>query len=142
MDQHHRLNRPPRWFTTAVTTPPAALALGFVIVPIALLFTQAISVEALTTTLFDTRTWQVLGFTTLQALISTIATVALGLAPGLVIARSDFRGRQLVLSLFAAVFVMPTVVMAAGVRALLPGDPTGLAPIVVAHTLFNLAIIV
>ena len=37
---------------------------------------------------------------------------------------------------------MPTVVMAAGVRALLPGDPDGLLPIVLAHTLFNLAIIV
>jgi len=142
MDQHHRLNRPPRWFTTAVTTPPAALALGFVIVPVAMLISQAINVEALFATLSDTQTWKVLGFTTGQALISTIATVALGLAPGLVIARSDFRGRQLVLSLFAAVFVMPTVVMAAGVRALLPGDPTGLVPIVVAHTLFNLAIII
>lgn len=142
MDQHYRLNRPPRWFTTAISAPPAALALGFVIVPLAMLIAQAISVEALTTTLSDSRTWEVLGFTTLQALISTIATVALGLLPGLVIARSDFRGRQLILSLFAAVFVMPTVVMAAGVRALLPGEPTGLVPIVLAHTLFNLAIVI
>lgn len=142
MDQHHRLNKPPRWFALAVTTPPAALALGFVIVPIAILVAQAISVDALTETLSDARTWKVLGFTTFQAFLSTGATVVFGLLPGLVIARSDFRGRQFVLSLFAAVFVMPTVVMAAGVRALLPGEPTGLLPIVVAHTLFNIAVVI
>ena len=142
MDQHYRLNQPPRWFTAAVTTPPAALALGFVILPIGMLVAQAVTFEALTTTLSEARTWEVVGFTTVQAIISTIVTLALGLLPGLVIARSDFRGRQFVLSLFAAVFVMPTVVMAAGVRALLPGEPSGLVPIVVAHTLFNLAIVI
>ncbi|MGB0822050.1 MAG: ABC transporter permease, partial [Ilumatobacteraceae bacterium] len=142
MDRHHRLNQPPRWFISATTIPPSVIALGFVVVPVAMLIVHAISIDAIGSTFADSRTWEVLGFTTLQATLSTLATVTLGIIPGLIIARSDFRGRQLVLSMFAAVFVMPTVVMAAGVRALLPGDPDGLLPIVLAHTLFNLAIIV
>ncbi len=142
MDRHHRLNQPPRWFISATTIPPTVIALGFVVVPVAMLIVHAISIDAIGSTFTDARTWEVLGFTTLQATLSTLATVTLGIIPGLIIARSDFRGRQLVLSMFAAVFVMPTVVMAAGVRALLPGDPDGLLPIVLAHTLFNLAIIV
>ena len=142
MGRHHRLNRPPRWWNAAVTVPPTAFAVVFVIVPVAMLAVQAVSVDAATATLSDPRTWRVIWFTTFQAMISTVTTLAIGLIPGLVIARSNFRGRQFVLSLFAAVFVMPTVVMAAGVRALLPGDPTGLLPIVIAHTFFNLAIVI
>lgn len=142
MGRHHRLNHPPPWWNVAITVPPTALAIAFIVTPVAMLVAQAVSIDAITATLSDSRTWRVIWFTTFQALISTIATVAIGLVPGLVIARSNFRGRQFVLSLFAAVFVMPTVVMAAGVRALLPGDPAGLLPIVVAHTMFNLAIVI
>ena len=113
MDRHHRLNQPSR-FINATTIPPTVIALGFVIVPVAMLIVRAISIDAIGSTFTDSRTWKVLGFTTLQATLSTLTTVTLGIIPGLIIARSDFRGRQLVLSMFAAVFVMPTVVMAAG----------------------------
>ncbi len=93
--------------------------------------------------LADGRTWRIVWFTTLQAAISTAVTVALGLPAAQVVARYRFRGRQALLGLVTAVFVLPTVVVGAAVLALAPpGWERGLPAIVAAHVVFNLAVVI
>ena len=90
-----------------------------------------------------------LGFTTFQALLSTLLTVALGLPGALMFARYQFPGKRLLKSAFTIPFVMPTVVAAIGFlalvgpRGLLGLDLRGtLALILLAHVFYNYAIVV
>ena len=104
---------------------------------------RGLSRSALTETLGDSVTWEVVWFTLWQALVSTALTVVVGLAPAYVIARFDFPGRRLLDSALVAVFVLPTVVVGAAVLAILPPSiERGAAAIIVAHVLFNLAVVV
>lgn len=57
------------------------------------------------------------GFTVWQALLSTIASVVLGLPGAWVLARFEFPGRRTVRSLTALPFVMPTIMVAIGFLA-------------------------
>lgn len=57
-------------------------------------------------------------WTSLQAAISALLTVVLGLPIGWVLARLEFRGRQWLLRLLMLPFVMPTLVAAVGVLSL------------------------
>ncbi len=91
-------------------------------------------------------TWRVLRFTVWQALLSTVATVVVGLPIAHVLARYRFRGRNTVRVLTVVPFVLPTVVVAAALSAVfdtlgIDGDHTLLA-IVAAHVFFNLAVVV
>ncbi|MWG34862.1 ABC transporter permease subunit [Halomarina oriensis] len=54
------------------------------------------------------------GFTAWQALLSTVASVALGLPGAYVLARFEFRGRETVRSLTAVPFVLPSIMVAVG----------------------------
>ncbi len=142
MEHDRRLNRPPRLTVVAFSAIPIIVIAIFVLLPLGNLAVTAFSPTALRATLTEKRTWSVLGATFLQATVSTLCTVAIGIVPGLSLARHNFRGRSTVLGLLAAIFVLPTVAMAAGVNMLLPGDSRGLLAIVIAHTIFNLAVIV
>lgn len=90
-----------------------------------------------------------LAFTTYQALLSTLLTLALGLPGALLFARYDFVGKRLLRSAFTVPFVMPTVVAAIGFLALVgPGGLLGvnlrgtLSVILAAHVFYNYAIVV
>lgn len=122
---------------------PAAAIAVFIIWPMVELTIRAGRTSAVIDVLTAQRTLEVARFTVVQAAISTAVTVVIGVGPALVIARYRFRGRRALLAGLTAVFVMPTVVLAAGVRTLLPdGLDRGLFAIVVAHTVFNLAVVV
>ena len=110
--------------------------------PFANLIVEAIDASAIRTTLTRGRTWEIAWFTLWQAAISTTLTIVLGLAPAWVVARFDFVGRQLLISMLTAVFVLPTVVMGAAFLALFPDsiDRTVWA-VIAAHTVFNLAVV-
>lgn len=54
------------------------------------------------------------GFTAYQALLSTLASIALGLPGAYVLARFEFPGRETVRSLTAVPFVMPSIMVAIG----------------------------
>jgi thiamine transport system permease protein len=70
-------------------------------------------------------------------------TLVVGLAPAYIVARFNFRGRQLLLGLITALFVLPTVVMGAAFLALLPdGMNQSIAAVIAAHVVFNLAVVV
>lgn len=66
---------------------------------------------------------KVLGFTFYQATLSTLLTLCIGLPAAYLVARYRFRGKKLLLSLTAIPFVLPTVVVAAALNALL--GPSG-----------------
>lgn len=90
-------------------------------------------VEALTTPY----TWRVTAFTFWQAVLSTLLTLLLGLPGAFLLARFQFRGKPLILSLASIPFVMPTLVVAAGFNALL--GPQGWANLVLMN-LFHLPV--
>ncbi len=133
----------PRWVpATLVAAPTIGLAL-FYVWPFVNLVVEAVDLESVRTTLGRSRTRSIIWFTTWQAVVSTLVTIVVGLAPAWVIARYDFVGRRLLLSLLTAVFVLPTVVMGAAFLALLPDslDRTVWA-VIGAHVVFNLAVVV
>lgn len=69
--------------------------------------------------------WQLLWFTTWQAVLSTLLTLLIGLPLAFVFARFAFPGKTLLRALTTIPFVLPTVVVAAAFTALL--GPSGLA---------------
>ena len=83
---------------------------------------------------------RVLPFTLGQAALSTVATMFVGLPAAFVLGRYAFRGRRLVAGLVTAPFVLPTVVVGAALLAL--GLRPSLPAIVIAHTVFNVAVVV
>lgn len=136
-------NRFPRRLRVTLAVGPLAVLALFYAWPFATVLARALAPSAFGDTLGRGLTWRVLWFTTWQAVVSTIITVTLGLFPAHVVARYDFAGRRVLDGLLAAVFVLPTVVMGAAVLALLPRPfERGVVAIVVAHVLFNLAVVV
>ncbi len=107
------------------------------------LLARALTPGALADTLGDSDTWRVVWFTTWQAVLSTVLTIAVGLAPAYVCARYRFAGRRLLVGLLTGVFVLPTVVMGAAMLAVLPDSMERTVwAILAAHVLFNLAVVV
>ena len=104
----------------------------------------------ISSTLGSTRVRQIIGFTLLQASVSTLATFVLGLPLVAVLTRRRARGLAAVRTLVVVPFVLPTVVVAAGFDALFgAGGPLralDLVPsttvVVLAHVVFNLAVVV
>jgi thiamine transport system permease protein len=93
--------------------------------------------------LADASTWQITMLATVQAALSTVVSLAIGLPIASVISRYSFRGRALALALITVPFVMPTVVVAMAFRTLLGSSlPQGFAIVVLAHAYVNLAVVV
>lgn len=137
------MNRLPRRLVVGLAVTPAVGLAVFYVWPFATLLVEAISWDAVTTVLGRGRTWEIVWFTTWQAVASTALTMVVGLAPAWVVARFDFPGRRALVSVLTAVFVMPTVVMGAAMLAVLPDslDRTVWA-VLGAHVLFNVAVVV
>lgn len=132
---------------TLLAVPAAFVAVLFA-VPVAAVLLTGLGGDMLST-LTAGRTWQIVGFTVLQAAVSTAATVLVALPAAVVIARFRFRGRAALRALVLVPFVMPTVVVAAAFLALigpngvLGADLSGsLAGLVAAHMFLNLAVVV
>lgn len=122
---------------------PTAALVVFYIWPFLVLMFEAVDVASIRSTFGRGRTWQILWFTTWQAIASTVITIVLGLAPAWAVARFDFPGRRMLVSVLTAIFVMPTVVMGAAFLALFPDsiDRTVWA-VLAAHVVFNLAVVI
>ncbi len=90
---------------------PLLLALGALLVyPIARLLSNTPLLEVWT----DSYLWGRLGWTLLQALISTGLTALLGGSAGLVFARFEFQGRGILEALLGLPFVVPVIVAGIG----------------------------
>ncbi|MFB6096951.1 MAG: ABC transporter permease [Haloferacaceae archaeon] len=96
----------------------------------------------------------ILGFTVYQALLSTVASVAIGLPAAWILSRFEFRGRETLRSLTILPFVLPSIMVAIGFVATFGTNGTlnralalvGLGPvkllftvqaIVIAHAFYN-----
>jgi thiamine transport system permease protein len=127
----------------ALAALPVAFLLVFYVWPFGTLLGRGLRAASVGDTLGSGETWRIAWFTLWQALVSTGLTVAVGMAPAYVVARYAFPGRRLLTALLASAFVLPTVVMGAAVLALLPARwERGVAAIIVAHVLFNIAVVV
>jgi len=137
------VNRLPRWLLVALAIGPVTGLAIFYAWPFVTLLAEAVTATAITDTLSRRSTWEIVWFTVWQAVVSTVATIVVGLAPAYVLARFDFRGRTVLVGLLTAMFVLPTVVMGAAFLALLPDsiDRTVWA-VIGAHVVFNLAVVV
>jgi len=136
-------SRQPTWLIVALAIVPV-IGLGvFFLWPFATLLSTAITGEAITNTLSRRSTWDIAWFTLWQATVSTLGTIIIGLTPAYVFARYNFRGREPLVGLLTAIFVLPTVVMGAAFLALLPTslDRTVWA-VIGAHIVFNLAVVI
>jgi len=106
-----------------------------------------LSLDAVTRVLSSPRTWRLLAVTVAQAAVSTVVTVLVGLPVAWVVGTFRFRGRRLVRTVALVPFVLPSVVLATAIAAVL--GPSGLVDargtwwaVIIAHLSFNLAVIV
>jgi thiamine transport system permease protein len=136
-------NRLPSRVVAALAVGPIAGLVVFYLWPFATLLARAINGSAVADTLSRGATWDIAWFTLWQAVVSTAITMLVGLAPAYIVARFEFPGRQLLVGVLTAIFVLPTVVMGAAFLALLPDslDRTVWA-VIAAHVVFNLAVMV
>jgi thiamine transport system permease protein len=136
-------NRLPRWFVAGAAALPATFLAVFYAWPFVTLLARGLGAGAIGDRLGSAGTWRVVWFTTWQAVVSTAVTLVVGLVPTWAIARYSFPGRRLLAALLTSVFVLPTVVMGAAFVALLPTSMEhGVAAIVAAHVVFNIAVVV
>ncbi len=139
----HAPSRLPRRLVAALAAPPAVGLAVFYVWPFLTLLARAVDGGSIGDTLRRSSTWDVAWFTLWQAVVSTMITVIVGIAPAYIVARFSFRGRQLLLGLLTAIFVLPTVVMGAAFLALLPdGLDRSVTAVIAAHVVFNLAVVV
>ena len=108
--------------------PLAYLALFFVY-PLGAILSRsfegaALSLDPFTTLLGDSYYLGRIGFTFMQATVSTVLTLALGLPAAYLFAKHEFPGKTLLKALTTLPFIMPTIVVAMGFVALL--GPQGL----------------
>lgn len=88
-------------------------------------------------------TWKVLWFTSWQAGVSVVTTFVVGLPITWILARFTFWGSRWVRGIVSTPFVLPTVVVAGAVMSLLPlRYQFGVHGIIIAHVLFNVAVVV
>jgi thiamine transport system permease protein len=87
--------------------------------PVAIVFADAGGLNAFRDVLTDRfYLFDIFGFTAYQALLSTIASVAVGLPGAYILARYEFPGRRTVRSLTILPFVMPSILVAIGFVAM------------------------
>jgi thiamine transport system permease protein len=114
----------------------------FVAFPLLTLLTREFTWKSFGDLFADVSLRHVIVFTTWQALLSTAITAFVAAPLVWALSRGPFLGHRVVTGILTMPFVMPTIVVAIAMRALLPGSPTGLFPIVLAHVLFNVAVYV
>ncbi|MCU1504181.1 MAG: putative thiamine transporter permease protein, partial [Ilumatobacteraceae bacterium] len=136
-------NRLPIWVTAGIAVPVVVLLGVFYLWPLLTLVARAVRGHTIGDTLRAPGLGAVLWFTVWQAVVSTAATIVVGMVPAYVLARYRFAGRRFVLALVTVPFMLPTVVVGAAFLAVLPARWQGTAAaVVVAHVFFNIAVVV
>lgn len=140
------MTRRDRRFTTrgrSGRVPAIALVAFAVVVPVVGLVSRTIGTADVVDVWTRPGVGDAIWFSLWQGLVSALATAAVGIALAGAIARTDFPGRRTVHAIVTVPFVLPTVVVGAAFLALLPSslDRTATA-IVLAHTFFNVSVIV
>ncbi|GAA0223874.1 ABC transporter permease [Haladaptatus pallidirubidus] len=116
--------------------------------PVAIVFADAGSLDAFLNVLTDQfYINEIFGFTAWQALLSTLASVAIGLPGAYILSRYEFPGRRMIRSLTIIPFVMPSILVAIGFVAMfgqrgLLNDALGIVGLGPYSLLYNLPAIV
>lgn len=126
---------PSRWL---LVLPIAAISL-FVIFPIATIVLQFARFENIWQALTTPSLHKVWWFSFWQALLSTATTLIVGLPTTWALSRFRFTGDRIIAGVLTVPFLMPAVVIAAGIRAVIPSG--GMTAIVWAHVAFNVAVV-
>lgn len=117
------------------------LAVGsLIVVPVIAVVFAGLTTQSLTT-LTDGSTWRIVTYTAVQALVSTILSVALAMPAAYALYRLSMPGRRTLLAVLTLPFILPTVVVGLAFRELLP-FPGTTAAIVIAHVFFNVGLAV
>ena len=151
-----------RWSNPIIVGLPLGFLAVFFFYPLILILGRSLSAAAITN-LFTTPYYaRIIGFTTGQALLSTLLTLLAGLPVAYLFARYDFPGKSIFRALVTLPFVLPTVVVAAAFRSLLGSRglinqalvtafaldsppiqlEQTLALILLAHVFYNVAVVV
>lgn len=125
----------------ALTTLPAWLLGAALAVPVAAVLIAGLRPESLET-LTSSRTWAIIGFTMLQAALSTAASMAVALPAAFALHRLRVPGGAALRAILTLPFVLPTIVVGLAVRVLLPDAVGTLLAIVLAHMVFNIGVAV
>lgn len=122
---------------------PLVFLAVFFVLPVLTTAAGFLRLDVVVDTATDDFFLQIAWFSLWQATASVVATLAIGLPATWALSRYTFRGAHLVRGMLSAPFVMPAVVVASGVLALLPaGRNTGVFPILWAHVMFNISVVV
>lgn len=134
---------PYRGSAPALALLPVFAVVVFVLWPLVNIFSRALSWNVISRLASNTAIHQVLWFSIWQAVASTLITLLVAFPATYVLARYQFIGKRLLLALVTIPFVLPTVVVGAAFLALLP-DPLhrSVTAILIAHTYFNIAVVV
>ena len=97
-------NRLPRRLVAALAAPAVVFIAMFYLWPVASLVAKAVTLDSVRAVLHDRQLRAVLWFTTWQALVSTVATIAIGLIPAWLLARYEFTGRRALTALVTVPF--------------------------------------
>ncbi|MEM8924675.1 MAG: ABC transporter permease subunit [Actinomycetota bacterium] len=131
-----------------VAAVPLLFGLVLVVWPLAAVIERSfrdVDTERLVEVLTRASTRSVLWFTVWQAVVSTAATLVVGLPIAHALARYRFVGRSLVRVVVVVPFVLPTVVVGSAFSQLfarLGADTRSVIAIVAAHVFFNVAVVV
>ncbi|MFM8794048.1 MAG: ABC transporter permease, partial [Acidimicrobiales bacterium] len=123
-----------------VRVAPAAFLVMFFAWPVTAMLAAHLRWAAVADVLADSSMREVAWFTLWQAVASTALALAVGMPVTWALSRWRFAGSRLLTGLVTVPFLMPAVVMATGVAALLPSR--GIPAILWAHTAFNVAVVV
>ena len=123
----------------ALLIAPMAFVLVFFVLPVGNTFANFLRPSELFDVLGNRSMLAVMWFSTWQAVVSTFATLAIGIPATWALSRFRFRGARIAHGILSAPFLLPSVVVAAGVLAI--NDSRGVLPIIWAHVIFNVAVV-
>jgi len=144
-----------RRFWILILIPALAFLTVFFYYPLALVLKEGLSASALLSVLSNSYYRHVITFTILQALGSTLLTLAIGLPGAYLFANYEFPGKRFLRALLTVPFVMPSIMVALGFILLfgkqgfittLLGRDLGILyswkAILLAHTFYNFPVVV
>lgn len=134
MERHHLVNK-----TKTLLIVPVVFLSVFFVVPVTNALLRFFRFSAFSDVLSNQSLRGVAWFSLWEAIISTLATLAIGLPVTWALSRFTFRGSRIARGILTAPFVLPAVVVAAGVLAIT--DSRGVIPILWAHVVFNVSVI-
>jgi len=134
VERHHLVRK-----TKTLLIAPAVFLSVFFVVPVTNTALRYFRFSEFSSVLSSQSLRGVAWFSLWQAVFSTLITLAIALPATWALSRYTFRGSQVTRGILTAPFVLPAVVVAAGVLAIT--NSRGVIPILWAHVVFNVSVV-